>query len=324
VVRPAEAGPASPASLLGGERGLDHVNLATRDLEAVTRTLEQRLGFGPAIRGQLPNGLANANYYFEDASYLEVLAATDPQGAPWVPRFLERGPGLMKLVLAVHSAEESAAFLRQRGVDTLAPVAGTIQHQGKRQNRGELWRKLLFHPSPLPCDCMFLIAYDAGDRAALLRNVEDGTFRLRFRHPNTARGLRAVYWAVPDLDAAARGFTRIGLTAGPAFPEPRFQAQARRVEAGIGEILLLAPTAKDGPTARYLEGRGGSGLFGASIAVRELEAARRLAEAGTGRSFPPGRAPLGPAILIPPEVAHGAWIELVEGPAVVRGVDERR
>jgi hypothetical protein len=307
-----DAAPRPAASLLGGERGLDHVNLATAELATVLRTLEG-LGFAPPIRGRMPNGLENANYYFEDATYLEVLSATDPKQTPWVPRFLARGPGLMKLVLVVRSVEESATFLRGRGVPTLAPTGGTIRTEGApTRGRGELWRKLLFTRTPLPCDCLFLIAYEPSDRAAVLRKVEEGSLRRRFSHPNTARGLRAVSWAVRDLDAAARSFERIGLRVGAAFPEPRLDATARRVEVGAGAILLLAPSAANGAVARYLAARGGPGLLGASIAVRELATARRQAELRTGRSFAEKRGPLGRAILIPPELAHGAWLELCE------------
>ncbi len=314
------AAPAAPdarapaaASLLGGERGIDHVNLATTDLAAVVKSLEG-LGLGRPLRGRMPDGLENANFYFEDATYLEVISASDAKRTPWVPRFLEHGPGLMKLVLAVRSAEESAAFLRARGVETLAPAGGTIQTEGgKRASGGALWRKLLFARSPLPCDCLFLIAYDPRDRAAVLRLADDGSLRRRFRHPNTARGLRAVLWAVADLEAAARSFEQIGLAAGAAFVDARLGARGRRIRVGAGEIHLLAPTsAGAGPVARLLEQRKGPALLGASLAVRELATARRLAEAGAGRALPEAHTPLGRAILIPPEVVHGAWLELVE------------
>jgi hypothetical protein len=303
---------ASPAGLLGGERGLDHVNLATTDLAAVVKTLEG-LGLGRPVRGRMPDGLENANFYFEDATYLEVLATTDAARTPWVPRFLARGPGLMKLVLVARSVDESAAFLRGRGVATALPRGGTIRTEGEQaRGRGELWRKLLFDPSPLPCDCLFLIAYRPEDRAKVLRLVDDGSLRRRFRHPNTARGLLAVSFAVADLDSAVRSFERIGLSAGERFTDARLAARGRRIQVGVGTILLLSPAAGSGPVARLLERRGGPALLGASLAVRELVTARRLAEAGAGRPLPEASGPLGRAVLVPPEVAHGAWLELVE------------
>lgn len=310
---PTAPAPAVPVELLGGERGLDHVNLATADLAAVVKTLEA-LGLGRPVRGRMPDGLENANFYFEDATYLEVLATTDAARTPWVPRFLARGPGLMKLVLVARSVEESAAFLRGRGIATALPRGGTIRTEGERtRGRGELWRKLLLDPSPLPCDCLFLIAYAPEDRAKVLRLVDEGSLRRRFRHPNTARGLHAVSWAVPDLDGAVRSFARIGLAAGGTFADARLAARGRRIQVGAGAILLLSPaSAGSGPVARLLEQRGGAALLGASLAVRELATARRLAEAGAGRTLPESSGPLGRAILVPPEVAHGAWLELVE------------
>ena len=69
------AAPPLPVSLFAGERGLDHVGIAVKDLTAARQTFNGALGFGGFEEGRLPNGIANLNYYFEDSTYLETLNA---------------------------------------------------------------------------------------------------------------------------------------------------------------------------------------------------------------------------------------------------------
>lgn len=307
---PADLAPAAP-SLLGGERGVDHVGLAVTDLRAAARTFQQRLGFERPIPGHLPNGIDNVNFYFEDATYLELLTCYDRQKADWLAWFLDRyTEGGNFVVLSVASAADTAAFLRGRGVPTEAPSAGSIEIQGGRP--GGTWRTLFFQRSPLPGSPLYFIEYPRDARADFLRKLEDREVRrLSFRHRNTAVGIRAVWLAVRDLEGAAAAYAAIGLERGPAVSVERLGARGVAFRAGLGQLLLLSPTAADGPVAAFL-GRRGPGVLGMSIEVRDLAAAQRAVSEGTGRTLAAYAGPLGRSILVEPQDAHGAYLELFQ------------
>ena len=70
-----------------------------------------------------------------------------------------------------------------------------------------------------------------------------------------------------------------------------------------GEILLL-------PASRQLA--AGRPIVGATLRVRSLDAARRaLARGGVATRETPAAAR---SVFVPPEAAHGLWLELREGP----------
>ena len=52
--------------------------------------------------------------------------------------------------------------------------------------------------------------------------------------------------------------------------------------------------------------------MGVSIEVGKLEAARQILEANTKKRFAPYQGLYGESILIPGELAHGAWIEMFQ------------
>src|SRR6202044_1867650 len=89
---PTGAGGAT-SDLLGGERGLDHVGVAVKDLDAATRAYHDVLGFDRPTEGKLPNGLRNVNYYFADSTYLETLTYWDRGKAEWLASFTDKHEG---------------------------------------------------------------------------------------------------------------------------------------------------------------------------------------------------------------------------------------
>lgn len=307
------AAPADPAAtLLGGERGLDHVGVGVRDLAAARRTLEA-LGFGAAEEGKLPNGIANLNAYFEDSTYLELLTAWDAEKARWLADFTAAREGTVFLSLAVRSTEATSAFLARRGIKTGAPIPGRIQ-TARDPDARERWRTMFFEGAPLPASPLFFIAYAQPERAETLRKLEEARRSGRiYRHPNGALGVKGAWLAVPDLEAAARSFEAVGLPAGRAFEEPRLGARGRVVAAGEGSILLVAPASPQGAVASLLRERGGPALLGLSVEVARLGVAQRFAARATGQAAPPGRGALGTSAWVPPAAAHGAWLELFEG-----------
>jgi catechol 2,3-dioxygenase-like lactoylglutathione lyase family enzyme len=311
---PASAPSVDPAAtLLGGERGLDHVGIAVKDLDAATRTYRDFLGFSRPVAGRLPNGITNVNYYFADATYLETLTHYDRRKASWLADFTDRHRGALFLVLSVHSAESATTFLTRRGIEVSKPVSGTIQTAGEATMPEEKWQTL-FLRRPLPGDPLYFIAYQRRERDAYLARLGDPRVRRIFRHANTALGTRAVWIAVDDRARAVQAYEALGLAPGRRFDDPRLGAVGQEIGAGAGAIWLLSPAAKDGPVAAFLRERGGPGIMGVTLEAGSVAVAARLIGTNTGRTFSSSAGPFGTSVLIPPDVTHGVWLEFAPRP----------
>ncbi|MCA9665859.1 MAG: VOC family protein [Myxococcales bacterium] len=298
-----------PNTLLGGERGIDHVGVAVKDLAAAQKTYHEKLGFSRPTRGRLPNGLDNVNYYFEDATYLETLTYYDDKKAKWLAYFLGKfGEGGNFLVLSVRSIDATARFLEARGVSMSKPHLGSIRVKGKR---GGSWRTLFFKKSPLPGAPVYFIGYPRKRRARFLRKLQSPRVRQRyFAHENGALGIKAVWMAVNDLEAAAKGYEKIGLARGRAIEHAKLGARGIELAAGIGKILLLAPAKKGkGAVAKFLARRP-PGVLGMSILVKDLEAARALINKRNKTKLKVYDGPLGKSVLVPAKLAHHTYLEL--------------
>jgi catechol 2,3-dioxygenase-like lactoylglutathione lyase family enzyme len=309
-----------PASLLGGERGLDHVGLAVRELDEARKVYSEQLGFGGAEQGRLPNGLRNANFYFRDATYLELLTVYDPKLNPWVAGFIDRyESGAIFLVLCAYAYAQTKAFLATSGYPVGKPLEGRIRAAGleKKWGKGPMWHTFYFADrSPLPGDPkqLFFIAYDRRLRRVVLSTVDKARkTNQAFRHPNTAVGLRSVWIAVPELAQAAKGLKAIGLAPSRELELAQLDAVGREFEAGRGHIVLLQPKSHDtGPLATFLARR--SGIVGVTIAVADLSKARAVVQRGLGQKLPGDAGPYGPSFVIPPRFTKGLWLELSARP----------
>jgi hypothetical protein len=303
--------PPKSGTLLGGELGLDHVAVAVRDLDAAKATYG-KLGFAAPSPGKLPNGIQNINYYFVDTTYLETMTAWDAKKAGWLASFTKKHEGAYFLALCIRSAEDTTAFLRQRGFEMAPPIPGTIQVPGTGNAPRELWKTLFFKKSPFPEGSLFFIAYGQQVRQALFDRLKNRRVRrMYFTHPNTALGVRAVWMAVKNAAVADRAFQAIGLPPGREVQSKVLGARGRLVPAGIGDILVLEPSDPKGKVAAFLADRG-EGLLGISIQVRRVAAARVVVEQGLGRPFIPSSTFYGEGLLLPPELTHGTWLELSE------------
>lgn len=304
-------------SLLGGERGLDHVGIALADLDAARKAFVD-LGFSNPQDGVLPNGIKNVNFYFSDGTYLELLTFYDRHKAPDIARFVERyQAGPMFAVLAVASAEDTAAFLRARGFSVGAPRPGHIDPAGagnKEKQPRPMWHTLMFERPALPGEPLFFIAYDRAVRSELFRKLEDESARRAFAHANTVEGLRAIWIAVKDLEAARSAYLNAGLEAGEAFALPQLSARGVELGAGQGSVLLLSPQEGRGPVAEFLARRG-EGILGLSLRVARLPRARTVVERGAGIKVMAYSGFFGPSLLLTPDRAAGAWLEFTTGPA---------
>jgi catechol 2,3-dioxygenase-like lactoylglutathione lyase family enzyme len=120
-----------------------------------------------------------------------------------------------------------------------------------------------------------------------------------FAHPNTARSLVSV-WLAGELAAERRLLAAGGATF--VDREVRVPDAARATLARLpeGEVLLLPPSRSMIP---------GRPIVGVTVRVDDSAAARRVL---TGNGVPTRGAGRGPSVFVPPEAAHGLWLELRE------------
>jgi hypothetical protein len=306
-----------PNTLLGGERGLDHVGVAVKDL-AGAQAAYRKLGFSNPQAGKLPNGLRNANFHFGDTTYLELVTVYDEKKNPWIASFIKRHEkGAMFLMLCVFSYGETANVLRRQGFKVGDPLPGRVETKGGRDGyyRGRkkppMWHTFTIDDSPLPGNITF-IAYNRGLRNFVLYKMKDRKIQRRlFSHENTALGLKSAWIAVKSAARTARAFEKAGLKAGRKLTLEKLDARAREIEAGQGTLLLLQPRGPRSPVAAFLKKRG-EGIIGLGFEVARLDTARSVIEKGLALSLEPYDGPHGRSVLVPAPRAFDVWIEFFQ------------
>jgi hypothetical protein len=118
--------------------------------------------------------------------------------------------------------------------------------------------------------------------------------------------------SVKDLDQATKAYEAVGLMRGARKPLPVIGASAQEIRAGSGgTILLVSPTEPTGVTARFLSDRGES-VMGVSIEVQSLAKTQSVLKTGLQHDLAEYSGPYGKSLLVPGELAAGAWIEFFE------------
>ncbi len=313
-----DAGPGAVAedrrdtTLLGGERGLDHVGIAVRDLDEATKTYVDVLGFSRPQPGKLPNGIRNVNYYFGDATYLETLTYWDREKAGWLAAFTEKHSGGVFAVLSAYSADATRSYLSARGITLGAVYPGTIETADEDAMPDEKWKTFFLPTGFLPGDPLYFISYSRAGREDYLAKLAEPQNRRKLSHRNTALGVRAVWIAVANLGAATSMYESIGLARGRAFVDEALGVDGQIVAAGRGEIWLIAPRRGDGGAASFLAERGGPGIIGVTLQAGSVTRAAEVIGERTGRSFSTYQGVRGTSIRVPPELTEGVWLELSE------------
>lgn len=313
----------SAQTLLGQGRGVDHVGVAVRDLAQAEHDYEQ-LGFKVTARMHAPDGLLDSHIYSQNGTYLELLIVsgnTPPKqsNAATVADFVKEHEGAIFLGINVSSAKDAADYLKGRNFDAMGPFPGSLMKEGETTLPPPMWYSVFGNDNPaagknritLP---VFFIEYVSVQRFEQYRKAG------YMDQPNTARGIHAVWFAVPDLQAQLGTFRAAGLEPGEAREVKFLGAHGRDVNAGQGVLLLLEPSDKTGALGKYLsdhtDGVGGlprgGAIIGVSIEVANLDKARQLAESGTGRKFETYKGSYGTSFLLPPELTHGVWIEMFQ------------
>jgi Glyoxalase-like domain len=307
-----------PKTLLGGERGLDHVGVAVKDLAGAQRAY-QKLGFGKPQPGELPQGLRNVAFQFGDTTHLELVTVRDAKKNPWVASFIHKHEqGALFLMLCAFSYGETANLLRRRGFKVDEARPGRIKTRGGRDGhysgdtKPPMWHTFAISGTALPGNISF-ITYNRGLRNFVLFKVKDAKVRKKhFSHPNTALGLRSAWIAVKSLARAKKAFEKVGLSAGRALTLAQLGSRAQVIEAGEGTLLLMQPDQGKGPVAAFLKRRG-EGILGLSFEVEHLDRARSLVESNLAVKLEPYDGAHGRSVLVPAERAAGVWVELFQG-----------
>ena len=112
-------------------KGVDHVVIAVKDLDAAVRQYEAIYGVPVSERREAPAaGMKMAFFRFAD-SYVELVSNIDEQG-PIAKRLADRGEGVHLVAMKVDDVDKSVAELREKGVRLVGdpgpgnPVKGQV------------------------------------------------------------------------------------------------------------------------------------------------------------------------------------------------------
>ena len=112
-------------------KGVDHVVVAVKDLDAAVSNYEAIFGAPVSERSEAPAaGMKMAFFRFPD-SYVELVSNIDDQG-PIAKRLTERGEGVHLIAMKVDDIDKTLAELRAKGVRLVGdpgpgnPVKGQV------------------------------------------------------------------------------------------------------------------------------------------------------------------------------------------------------
>lgn len=294
----------------GTGQGVDHVGIAIRDFKKTKDDYERVLGFKFRELPPQPNGWPMASIPFENATYLEFQPIA---ALPWLSKmfdysdgyadFAEKYEGAVFLGLATSSAKDAADHLKACNFQVYLveedPAFNYVHISHEPSGKEQAF--------PL---AIFLIEYffDPGRPARLAARREQGMMT----HPNTARRLHSVWFAVHDLEASLRRLQDAGFESSEPREAIFLGAKGREVKAGNGCLLLLQSIDKNGLLANFLSDRHDGEIIGVSIEVSDVDKARSWVESHSRHKLEPYDGFYGRSIRIPPDLTHGIWIEFFQ------------
>lgn len=257
-------------------RGLDHVPIAVRDLDAAADDY-RRMGFVLKPGTAHANGIRNLHAKFADGTELELLTAPEARDdlTRQYVRHLEAGDG--------------PAFAGFFAPD-LTALEARLTTDGRSPRRAV---GLLTLPDADPLGYVFFGG----------RNQSPTDLPEHFAHANSATRLSAIWLAAPDLGAERLLLESVG---GAVTREEVFVPLPTRavvVRFAQGEVRLLAGGRQHVPGRR---------VVGVTLLVRNAAAAAVLLGGSTGVAASPVETPGGVSVFAPPFMAHGLWIEFHE------------
>jgi len=275
--------------------GIDHTLVGVRDLEAA-RSAWDTLGFTCTPRGR-HIGWGTGNYCIMlESGYIELLGVVDPsQFLNNLDGFLQRREGLMGLALGTDDPAQCAAALQASGIGFEGPKGLKRKLELPEGEVLPEFELLYLDRTATPGVSTFITHHLTPE---LIRRPE------WLRHANRARRLRSVTVVTEDPVKTAIGYL-------PLFGPDRVQVSDAMtvVDTGGGRIRFVTP-------------KGLRTLYDALLPLPEHDmpwiAAMKIevADKNRCRDFLRDRnVPIektGKGCLVPPEVANGCIIELVQ------------
>jgi catechol 2,3-dioxygenase-like lactoylglutathione lyase family enzyme len=232
-------------------RGIDHLVIAVRDLEAAVLSYEA-LGFLVTPGGRHPVATHNALIAFPDGAYVELLAFYDP--APthrwWMP--LERGGGLVDFCAQTDDLAADLAAFRAAGVEMEAGVPGARTRPDGYQVRWTL--AVPRTPGVVP----FLIQDDTPRHERVPR---------RTAHPNQIIGIGTVTVATSDLPGTRACYASALGQAGEEVDRPDLEAAGAAFRMGPHTVEVLGARDGRGRLGEWI-GRHGPSPYAATFVTR--------------------------------------------------------
>ncbi len=299
---------------LGDGRGVDHVGPMVRleNFEDAVDVWRDDLGFAATPVLLSPLGAKNSLIWFEDGTYLEILAFTELNEftAPFLA-FLENHEGAKFYGADVVDAAQATAFLTGAGYGYVGPVPAaplTLEATGETVGSLPLWYSIILTGPLAPDNSMFLLDYDEAQVQQMYAEFPELAPR---PHPNTAERIDTLWLVVSDLDAAIAFYEGLGLDV--RFKNKKIHylgARGAEVRYNNDTLALLQP---DGPglVADFAADRG-DGILGVSIEVGDLQTALGIVNANTGLGLQSFKYKGRDRFLVPASLTHGFLLELIE------------
>lgn len=298
----------------GVGRGIDHVGPMVRleNFDAAVEVWTEQLGFSATPVLLSPLGAKNSLIWFDDLSYLEILAFTELNDftAPFLA-FLESHEGAKFYGTEVVDAEQAMAFLTAAGYSSVGPIPApplTLEATGEVVGASPLWRSVILTGPLAPDNSNFLLDYDEAQVQQMFVQFPELAPR---PHPNTAERIDTLWLVVSDLDAAIAFYEGLGLDV--RFENKKVHylgARGAEVRYNDSTLALLEP---DGPgIAADFAAERGEGILGVSVEVGDLQTALSLVNGNTGLGLQTFQYKGRERFLIPASLTHGFLVELIE------------
>ena len=259
---------------------LDHVAIAVSDLEAAETFFRDALGFSIKEGRLHENTLDNRHIKFGDGSALELITAAEPvdELAQWYLNFLEHGSGAAFLSLTGSAITDVGTALTAAGYDY-------------RLTPGESVSTLATPPGDSLYNLFFV---ETHDRAPDLPEHLD--------HANHAIRLEAVWWAAGGRRTLPRLMEHFAIQSCGTLELPFPPSTVELFKLTRGEIYVVD---REPQHAR-------SPVLGVTIEVTSLPDAAAALSPTVRSAARVGQSTRGRSLIIPPNAAHGIWLEFLE------------
>jgi catechol 2,3-dioxygenase-like lactoylglutathione lyase family enzyme len=299
---------------------LDHVMIMVHDLGSAAADY-RKLGFRVRSGRQFPGGIETAIIPFgTNMPYLELVGIYQPGGEQIRDNeeFLARGEGAIYVGLEVASAPAVAARLRELGVEVPGPTSGTTSGDAVAEAPPPPWTNVMIpHGTSPRADPLFFVEYNQSIRANFwardpdLAGKNEGSRKIP--HPNGAVTLAVAWLAIDDIDTTSARFEGMGFRRVREFQVDELGAHGIELALDAGSLLLMESTSDDGPVSKVLRLRGfGIEVPGIGIEVPSIDQALAGMSPEISARLHASETPRGRRVVVPPELAHGLWLELFE------------